>query len=108
MFHHPGGEGGGVEMDEPMTVGPHTWPHLIEPLAFRSKRGFAVKALQTALGMHGYLENVRVDGFFGSFTAAAVQDFQANKAANFIEVDGIAGPLTWLHLLGDVCVDMED
>lgn len=81
------------------TVTADLWPKLIETLALRSKHGFAVKALQTALEMHGF-PDVRVDGFFGALTHKAVIDFQKNHAANLIEVDGVVGPLTWLHLVG--------
>jgi peptidoglycan hydrolase-like protein with peptidoglycan-binding domain len=90
----------GLEIEEGKVVGPELWPFLIEPLEYQSKRGFAVKALQTALvELHGCAD-IRVDGYFGYLTLQAVQSFQSDYAANRIDVDGVAGPLTWLHLLG--------
>jgi peptidoglycan hydrolase-like protein with peptidoglycan-binding domain len=94
------------DIAEGNVVGPELWPHLIEPLEYNSKRSFAVKALQTALiDLHG-CNCVRADGYFGKITLEAVQDFQSDYAANRIDVDGVAGELTWLHLLG--CLPESD
>jgi peptidoglycan hydrolase-like protein with peptidoglycan-binding domain len=98
--------GNASDIEEGNVVGPELWPHLIEPLEYNSKRSFAVKALQTALiDLHG-CNNVRADGYFGKITLQAVQDFQSDYAANRIDVDGVAGQLTWLHLLG--CLPESD
>lgn len=81
-------------------VGPDLWPHLIKSLGFLNKQNFAVKALQTALrDLHGFT-TVRVDGYFGEYTLSAVKLFQSKYAGNLIDVDGVVGPLTWLHLIG--------
>ncbi len=87
------------ELPEVESVSGDLWPHLIKTLEPRKHKGFAVKALQTALEIHGY-SMIRADGFFGNYTVEAVIDFQANRAANLIDVDGVVGPLTWLHLIG--------
>lgn len=55
----------------------------------------SVKFLQQRLNFSGF--NLRVDGFFGSRTEAAVREFQArgNDHNPSILVDGIVGPQTW-------------
>ena len=69
------------------------------PMLQKGSRGETVKALQILLigtepgyscGRYG------VDGDFGSATENAVRNFQRN---NGLEVDGIAGPITWAKLL---------
>ncbi|MGI9054129.1 MAG: peptidoglycan-binding protein [Ilumatobacteraceae bacterium] len=59
---------------------------LIAPLL----RGDDVEALQVRLGRLGF-DCGRVDGVFGSGTAAALTQFQRNCG---LEVDGVCGPLT--------------
>lgn len=93
-----------VDYDEDV-VGPELWPHLIKTLTPRSDRGCAVKALQTALKEICRFQDVRVDGYYGIITLNAVLEFQRNHAANLIDVDGVVGNLTWLHLLGDQSSD---
>jgi len=58
--------------------------------------GELVKALQHLLNQRG--AGLAVDGKFGSLTHAAVRAFQARHE---LEVDGIAGPITWNALLPD-------
>lgn len=58
-------------------------------------RGEAVRLLQQALNQQG--ASIRVDGSFGSATAAAVRDFQG---ASGLGVDGIVGPRTRSALVG--------
>lgn len=55
----------------------------------------SVKFLQQRLNFSGF--NLRVDGFFGPKTEAAVREFQArgNDHNPSILVDGIVGPQTW-------------
>jgi len=59
-------------------------PALVEALKLGSK-GYAVKYLQTALGISN-------DGDFGPNTKAAVMKFQA---AHDLVADGVVGPKTW-------------
>lgn len=56
-------------------------------------RGSDVSELQSTLNNLGY--GLSVDGIFGSKTAAAVRDYQAN---NGLSVDGIVGTNTWNSL----------
>jgi peptidoglycan hydrolase-like protein with peptidoglycan-binding domain len=51
--------------------------------------GSQVKTLQTLLNNKGY--NLKVDGFLGKLTQAAVKDFQAK---NGLSADGVVGPKT--------------
>jgi peptidoglycan hydrolase-like protein with peptidoglycan-binding domain len=75
------------------------WFKLVVPVS-AGDRGDAVMALQVALlEMHGY-DYVRVDGFFGRRTEAAVREFQRRGAARLMPIDGLVGPVTWLHLIG--------
>jgi len=53
-------------------------------------RGDDVEAMQVRLGRLGF-DCGRVDGVFGSATAAALAEFQRNCG---LEVDGVCGPLT--------------
>lgn len=75
-------------------VGPQTWPALVVTTQ-QGSTGSAVKALQRQLNAHG--ATLTVDGDFGPATAAAVRSFQS---AQQISVDAVAGPQTWLHLVG--------
>jgi peptidoglycan hydrolase-like protein with peptidoglycan-binding domain len=80
-------------------VNDQLWPELVVPVS-AGDRGDAVMALQVALrDLHGY-DAVRIDGFFGRRTEAAVRDFQRRGAARLMPIDGLVGPVTWLHLLG--------
>lgn len=75
------------------------WPRLVVPVS-AGDRGDAVMALQVALlELHGY-DSVRIDGFFGRRTEAAVREFQRRGAARLMPIDGLVGPVTWLHLIG--------
>lgn len=76
-------------------VGPETWTKLIVTIQ-RGSQGYEVRALQCQLVKYGY--SVSVDGDFGSGTESAVKNFQTNKG---LVSDGIVGPLTWLHLVGN-------
>lgn len=55
--------------------------------------GDAVKSLQQSLNNYGY--KLDVDGFFGSLTLNAVEDFQKQHG---LAVDGIVGPNTYAEL----------
>lgn len=55
--------------------------------------GDAVKSLQTSLNNYGY--KLDVDGFFGTLTLNAVEDFQKQHG---LTVDGIVGPNTYAEL----------
>ena len=59
-------------------------------------RGASVTDLQRRLASAGFSPG-KIDGVFGSLTAAAVRGFQT---ARRLEVDGIVGPQTWGALLG--------
>lgn len=52
--------------------------------------GKAVERIQTRLGL-------KVDGWFGPVTDAAVRQFQASHR---LTVDGVVGPITWKALFG--------
>jgi peptidoglycan hydrolase-like protein with peptidoglycan-binding domain len=56
--------------------------------------GSEVKLLQTILNDNGYI--LKVDGFFGKKTAAAVQNYQSK---NGLKADGIVGPKTLAKLV---------
>lgn len=58
--------------------------------------GDEVKKLQTQLNNKGY--NLAVDGVWGDKTDAAVRKYQKD---NGLTADGIAGDITWGHLLGN-------
>ena len=60
----------------------------------QGNQGDGVRMLQEALDGLG-IEVGPVDGVFGPKTERAVRDFQ--RAAG-IDVDGIAGPMTWAEL----------
>ncbi|GER87900.1 hypothetical protein KDW_20620 [Dictyobacter vulcani] len=75
-------------------VGSQTWPRLIVNTQQGSK-GNAVFALQRQLNAHGF--SLSIDGDFGSHTGAAVRQYQSSHG---LTVDGVAGPNTWLSLLG--------
>ena len=64
------------------------------PMLRHGNQGDGVRMLQEALDGLG-IEAGPVDGVFGPKTERAVRDFQ--RAAG-IDVDGIAGPMTWAEL----------
>ena len=67
---------------------------MAEPTLKKGAKGQAVKDLQEALKALG-LQPGPIDGVFGKKTEDAVKAFQQLKG---IEVDGIAGPITWLNI----------
>lgn len=68
------------------------------PVLKKGSKGDSVKALQILLAGYGYsLGRYGIDSDFGSDTENAVEAFQED---NGLEVDGVAGPLTWAKLLG--------
>jgi len=74
------------------------WPYLVSSYCTKGSRGDVVRAVQTALSsFHNY--SVRVDGVFGQNCLEAVCDFQTKHSAA-CAVDGVVGPITWLHLIG--------
>ncbi len=66
------------------------------PTVRRGSRGTAVADLQRRLVAAGFNAG-SVDGIFGSNSDAAVRAFQQSRG---LSVDGIAGPMTWVALLG--------
>mmetsp|Transcript_36 Transcript_36/g.102 ORF Transcript_36/g.102 Transcript_36/m.102 type:complete len:568 (+) Transcript_36:170-1873(+) len=84
--------------DGDRTVGANLWSSLIQSIS-AGARGDAVRALQALLLHEHSYGSVREDGYFGTQTLIAVKDFQANVAARAIPIDGIVGPVTWIHLL---------
>ena len=83
-------------------VGAQTWGKLTDGVTApstvrRGSQGDFVRAAQTELLKHGYLDSVTdVDGIFGQKTESATQAFQkVTGLAN----DGIVGPLTWKQLI---------
>lgn len=74
-------------------AGPKTFEKLVTTLKEGAK-GQAVQALQVQLNKHGH--NLVTDGSFGAKTTEAVKAFQSKKG---LTVDGVAGPITWQHLL---------
>lgn len=75
-------------------VGPNTWAALAPSLQ-QGNNSSAVKALQFQLNVKRGAGLV-VDGDFGGLTKAAVVAFQQHAG---IEANGIAGPITWRHLI---------
>jgi peptidoglycan hydrolase-like protein with peptidoglycan-binding domain len=67
---------------------------MAEPTLKKGAKGQAVKDLQEALTALG-LKPGAVDGVFGKQTEDAVKAFQKLRE---LEVDGIAGPITWLNI----------
>lgn len=75
-------------------IGAQTWAGLVVTVR-QGDSGEAVAAAQTALNKHG--SGLTVDGEFGAASAAAVSSFQSS---NGLTADGIVGPQTWEHLIG--------
>lgn len=75
-------------------IGPKTWKGLDPPLVKKGATGDAVKMLQQLLKDWGYNPGP-IDGIFGTKTQKAVKEFQNDLN---LEVDGIAGPITWAML----------
>lgn len=67
---------------------------MAEPTLKKGAKGQAVKDLQEALTALG-LAPGPIDGVFGKKTEDAVKAFQKLKG---LDVDGIAGPITWLNI----------
>ena len=67
---------------------------MAEPTLKKGAKGEAVKDLQEALAALGFSVG-EIDGVFGDATERAVRDFQASVG---IDVDGVAGPVTWLNI----------
>ena len=67
---------------------------MAEPTLKKGAKGQAVKDLQEALKALG-LQPGPIDGVFGKKTEDAVKAFQKLKG---LEVDGVAGPITWLNI----------
>ena len=67
---------------------------MAEPTLRKGAKGQDVKDLQEALNALGFAVGA-VDGVFGAATERAVRDFQASVG---IDVDGVAGPVTWLNI----------
>jgi N-acetyl-anhydromuramyl-L-alanine amidase AmpD len=67
------------------------------PTLRRGDKGWQVKRLQTLLRGQGlFPPPAKPDGVFGEITEAAVMGLQAQ---NDLEIDGVAGPMTWRALL---------
>ena len=68
------------------------------PVVQSGSRGDAAKIVQGALIAKGYpCGSSGIDGIFGAASAAALKNYQKDKA---ITVDGIVGPATWGKILG--------
>jgi peptidoglycan hydrolase-like protein with peptidoglycan-binding domain len=67
---------------------------MAEPTLKKGSKGQAVKDLQEALNALGFAAG-KVDGVFGAATEQAVRAFQGSVG---IDVDGIAGRVTWINI----------
>jgi peptidoglycan hydrolase-like protein with peptidoglycan-binding domain len=67
---------------------------MAEPTLKKGAKGQAVKDLQDALKALGQQPGA-IDGVFGKKTEDAVKAFQTLHG---IDVDGVAGPITWLNI----------
>jgi zinc D-Ala-D-Ala carboxypeptidase len=76
-------------------VGPSTWSRITVTLR-RGNRGSAVRALQHNLKFAYGFRFMRVDGFYGNETVAAVRAFQRGSR---LSVNGVAGPRTWRTII---------
>lgn len=77
-----------------MRVDERTWLALVVAVRDGSA-GEAVKAVQSQLNRQGY--QLAVDGAFGFRTDSALRAFQWGRR---VDIDGVAGPITWRHLTG--------
>ncbi|HZJ57724.1 MAG TPA: peptidoglycan-binding protein [Clostridia bacterium] len=68
------------------------------PVLRKGSRGAAVTRLQELLKAKGYYKNGSIDGSFGGITYSAVIAFQKGSG---LQVDGVAGPMTWAALLSE-------
>ncbi|OLF14325.1 peptidoglycan-binding protein [Actinophytocola xinjiangensis] len=75
-------------------VGPQTWTGLVITVK-QGASGDAVRAAQIQLNK--FRSALVIDGSFGPATATAVRKFQTD---NGLAVDGVIGPQTWAHLVG--------
>ena len=75
-------------------VGAQTWAGLVITVS-QGKSGDAVRAAQIQLNK--FRSALVIDGNFGPATATAVRKFQTD---NGLVVDGVIGPQTWAHLVG--------
>jgi peptidoglycan hydrolase-like protein with peptidoglycan-binding domain len=75
-------------------IGAQTWTGLVITVS-QGKTGDAVRAAQIQLNKFG--SALVIDGSFGPATATAVKKFQTD---NGLTADGIIGPQTWAHLVG--------
>ena len=76
-------------------VGQQTWPSLCIEVS-RGSVGPAVFALQHNLHFAYGFTDLAIDGNFGPMTEQTVRIFQMIER---ITVDGIAGPVTWNHII---------
>ena len=76
-------------------VGPQTWPVLIVQTQ-NGSTGDGVKALQSQIASRPPNTALAIDGIFGPQTQTSVEQFQGVLG---LSVDGIAGPITWSHLV---------
>jgi peptidoglycan hydrolase-like protein with peptidoglycan-binding domain len=67
---------------------------MAEPTLKKGSKQPEVKDLQEALKALGFSPG-KVDGVFGTATEQAVKKFQASVG---LDVDGVAGPITWLNI----------
>jgi len=82
------------DLDDDGIVGPRTWARLDPATVRRGSSGDAVKLLQRLLKDFDYdpYDPGKVDGDFGADTEKALRRFQDDFG---LEVDGVAGPVTW-------------
>jgi len=84
-------------LDSDGIVGPKTWGRLDPPTIKRGDDGATVKLLQERLNVFSFvIPEVDIDGDFGPATETSLKAFQ--EWWGTLEVDGIAGPLTWIAL----------
>ena len=76
-------------------------PGFTRPTLSQGSRGSAIVDLQLRLNAKGASPELVVDGIFGPKTRAAVWEYQKRTG---LFLDGIAGPITWHHLLLDLGV----
>ncbi|OBB14892.1 heme peroxidase [Mycolicibacterium setense] len=77
-------------------VGPVTWSRLFITVRLGST-GEAVKGVQVRMNLR-QADPIDVDGSFGPRTRQAVREFQSSQN---IDVDGVAGPITWRRCVSE-------